>query len=211
MSNSPPNQTSEWILEAAKIWKDQGGQALQSRGEFLVALDGSPAVLETCRTLAQQDWPWSSTRFIPVMENWAAPDSRRNIASAIYKALYPHRIEMTRWRTQHSEPERAAREFGRQLQQSGGRPKFDLCLLSASGADSLADCAGEAVGFELASIYTSHSTKAKILAMTAWALEPTRSTVLLDSSNSKVSSECLLHSVIQSADEKDALHRILKT
>lgn len=187
---------------------NKGGSALQSRGEFLVALDGSPATLEVCRHLADTDWAWSATRFIPVMENWVPPNHARNLASSIYKALYPHNVEVARWRTQHTEPERAALEFNRQLQKNGDRPKFDFCLLSASGADSLANCQGGAEEFALAAVYTSISTNTHRLALTPRALEPARALVLLEETGYPIPEHSLLHPILASAEERKILLRI---
>ena len=168
---------AEWMDQITTHWMDAGSAALRSRGHFTVAMDASAECLLTCRHLATIDWPWSTTRIIPVRENCVPPGYARHCGSSIYKSLYPRKATMVHWETEHMSHQQYAERYARTLKKEGGdHPKIDLTLIALEGEQSLAalERDGEIPEFELTATYQVKGASLPALALTPWMLQASR-------------------------------------
>ncbi len=166
---------ADWLDRITELWMDAGSAALRSRGQFSVALDASAETLLACRHLADIDWPWSTTRLIPVRENSVPAGHARHCGTAIYKALYPRKAKVIQWETEHMTREQSSERFARTLKkEDGDLPKFDLTLIAFEGENSLGEITGTIPEFTLTSVYQIKDKQLPCQALTPWILQASR-------------------------------------
>lgn len=119
-----------WLDGLLNAWQQTGGASLQSRGDFKVALAGGSTPAAFYKSLSKTEWPWAATRFFIGDERWVPIDHAQSNYRMIYESFYPHKIQLTRWKTELTKPEEAALDYERQLKQELSQPpRFDLILL----------------------------------------------------------------------------------
>lgn len=120
---------STWLDGLVSHWQEIGSQALQLRGEFVVALSGgsTPAVLY--KKLAASKWPWEATTLYIGDERWVPRDHKDSNYRMIFESFYPHQIKLERWKTELAKPEEAAVDYSKRIKNHLLNTKFDLVLL----------------------------------------------------------------------------------
>lgn len=119
-----------WLDGLLEAWKATGGQSLQARGDFKVALSGGSTPGTFYKSLAKSGWPWEATKFFIGDERWVPIDHKDSNYRMIYESFYPNKIQLTRWKTELTKPEEAAADYERTLKQELSQPaRFDLVLL----------------------------------------------------------------------------------
>ncbi|MEM1156989.1 MAG: 6-phosphogluconolactonase [Verrucomicrobiota bacterium] len=199
---------TEWLDQIAGCWLDAGSRALQSRGHFNVAMDASDECLQLCRHLTGIDWPWSATRILAVRENWVPAGHSRHCGSAIYRALYPQKVSMLPWETEHMSHQQSVARYAKALQKEiGETPKMDLTLLALSGNNTLAELEAGENGipeFELTSLYQIKGRGLPALGLTPRLLNASRNIVCISRGlNPPVTDTFRAHSPLQSLAAQD--------
>ncbi|MEM6883973.1 MAG: 6-phosphogluconolactonase [Verrucomicrobiota bacterium] len=178
MSDWETFKEAEWLDQIANLWVEAGSKALHSRGQFTVAMDASPESLQACRHLAKIDWPWSATLILPARENWVPNGHRRHCGSAIYQALYPKKVNLLHWETEHMSHQQSADRYAKALKKEAGeQPKLDLTLIALSGEHTLGEVEtgqGGIPEFELTALYQSRVGTLPALGLTPWMLQASR-------------------------------------
>ncbi|MFZ5807465.1 MAG: 6-phosphogluconolactonase [Verrucomicrobiota bacterium] len=120
-----------WIEALMENWRRVGGEALQRRGDFKVALAGGKTPEPFYKKLATAEWPWEATKCFITDERWVPIEKPESNYRMIYQAFYPRKIQLYRWKTELTKPEEAAADYERVLFSEAGRPpRFDLVILS---------------------------------------------------------------------------------
>jgi len=119
-----------WLDGLLEAWKAVGGASIHARGDFKVALSGGSTPGSFYKALAKTEWPWEATKFFIGDERWVPIVHSQSNYRMIYESFYPHKIQLTRWKTELTKPEEAASDYERILKQElSSPPRFDLILL----------------------------------------------------------------------------------
>jgi len=174
---------ADWLDRITECWMDAGSAALRSRGQFTVALDASPECLQACRHLTGMDWPWSATYLLPVRENCVPLQHARHCGSAIYQALYPKKVNVQHWKTEHISHQQSVERYAKTLKKEAGeQPKIDLTLIALAGENTLGEVEADESGipeYELTALYQTKSRALPTMGLTPWLLNAARHTVCI--------------------------------
>lgn len=207
---------ANWLDRITEGWMDAGSQALRSRGHFNVAMDASTECLLVCQHLTGIDWPWSATRILPVRENWVPSRHTRHCGNAIYRALYPKKVTILQWETEHMSHQQSAERYAKALKKEAGeQPKIDLMLIALEGENTLGEVAASENGipeFELTTCYLIKGRMLPTLGLTPWILHAARNVVCLAKGlNPPLTDGFDEHSPLQSLFEKQNHKTFLHT
>jgi 6-phosphogluconolactonase/glucosamine-6-phosphate isomerase/deaminase len=121
-------------------WNEASGQAFHARNAFQVALTSDPFLEPFYQRLAQfNDWPWNATRFFIADECWVPTEHKENHYYRIYKAFYPKKIQLERWKTEIVNPSNVALDYERRLRsQLSDPPRLDLAVVTLGEHGSFA-------------------------------------------------------------------------
>jgi len=167
------------IHHLKNLWAECGGSALQARGTFLVGMDAGSLNCQLLKEMAGGDWPWSSTRILPLRENLVDAHSQRHCRRRLFQALYPHHTDFFDWPDRFRDPEEKARQFERVLRREGDHPRLDLCLIHAHGEFSLGECRGTPGENRLTAVYEVPRTHSLAVGVTPYFLQRARSSAVL--------------------------------
>jgi|GEM_PF-5880757 len=172
---------ADWLNRITEHWTNTGSAALRSRGHFNVVMDASAECLLACQHLARIDWPWSATRIIPARENCVPSGHTRHCGTSIYKALYPKKVNVLQWETEHMSHQQSVERFSKTLKKEAGeQPKIDLTLVSFSGENTLGDVEADSDNipeYQLTALYQIKANRLPSMALTPWILQASRKIV----------------------------------
>jgi 6-phosphogluconolactonase/glucosamine-6-phosphate isomerase/deaminase len=122
--------THSAIKDMLREWQEIGGEALHARGKFHVALSGGGLCEVFYPQLIKTNWPWEATNLFITNELPLPVEDLRTNYQQIFKAFYPKKIRLHRWKTEKLRSEGVAADYEKEISiEIGLPPRFDLIIL----------------------------------------------------------------------------------